>query len=172
MVYEYSLSSKGHNSHKNEGIKISCQYAKHVHMMFYLHTKFHDKWISSFRGVEMTRSFISIFLVPRDITPTKRWGWKFPADMHNTIWCPIYIPSFMKIRSVVSEELRWQGHLRVFSLSSKGHNSNKKMRGSKFPADMHKYIWCPIYIPSYMILNWISSFRGVAMTRFWDGRTE
>ena len=23
----YSLSSKGHNSHKNEGIKISCQYA-------------------------------------------------------------------------------------------------------------------------------------------------
>ena len=28
--------------------------------------------------------------------------------MHNTIWCPIYIPSFMIIGSVVSEELRWQ----------------------------------------------------------------
>ena len=27
LIYEYSLSSKGHNSHKNEGIKISCQYA-------------------------------------------------------------------------------------------------------------------------------------------------
>ena len=29
--------------------------------------------------------------------------------MHNTIWCSIYIPSFMIIGSVVSEELRWQG---------------------------------------------------------------
>ena len=35
-------------------------------------------------------------------------GSKFPADMHNYIWCPIYIPSFMIIGSVVSEELRWQ----------------------------------------------------------------
>ena len=33
---------------------------------------------------------------------------KCSADMHNTIWCPIYIPSFMKIGSVVSKELRWQ----------------------------------------------------------------
>ena len=35
-------------------------------------------------------------------------GSKFPADMHNIIWCPIYIPSYMIIGSVVSEELRWQ----------------------------------------------------------------
>ena len=35
-------------------------------------------------------------------------GSKFPADMHNYIWCAIYIPSFMIIGSVVSEELRWQ----------------------------------------------------------------
>ena len=35
-------------------------------------------------------------------------GSTFPADMHNYIWCPIYIPSFMIIGSVVSEELRWQ----------------------------------------------------------------
>ena len=35
-------------------------------------------------------------------------GSKFPTDMHNYIWCPIYIPSFMIIGSVVSEELRWQ----------------------------------------------------------------
>ena len=36
-------------------------------------------------------------------------GSKFPADMHiNYIWCPIHIPSFMIIGSVVSEELRWQ----------------------------------------------------------------
>ena len=36
-----------------------------------------------------------------------RWS-KFPADMHNYIWCPIYIPSYMITGSVVSEELRWQ----------------------------------------------------------------
>ena len=35
-------------------------------------------------------------------------GSKFPADTHNTIWCSIYMPSFMKNGSVVSEELRWQ----------------------------------------------------------------
>ena len=35
-------------------------------------------------------------------------GSKFPADMHNYIWCPIYIPSFMIIGSIVSEDLRWQ----------------------------------------------------------------
>ena len=35
-------------------------------------------------------------------------GSKFSANMHNYIWCPIYIPSFMIIGSVVSEELQWQ----------------------------------------------------------------
>ena len=35
-------------------------------------------------------------------------GSKFTADMHNYIWSPIYIPSFMIIGSVVSEELWWQ----------------------------------------------------------------
>ena len=33
----------------------------------------------------MVRSFISIFKVPRDITPTKMRGSKFPADMYYTI---------------------------------------------------------------------------------------
>ena len=33
---------------------MSCRYAL-LHMMSYLHTKFHDNWISSFRGVLMTR---------------------------------------------------------------------------------------------------------------------
>ena len=28
--------------------------------------------------------------------------------MHNYIWCPYHLPSFMKFCSVVSEELRWQ----------------------------------------------------------------
>jgi hypothetical protein len=33
---------------------------------------------------------------------------KFPGNMHNYIWCPYYLPSFVKFYSVVSEELRWQ----------------------------------------------------------------
>jgi hypothetical protein len=33
---------------------------------------------------------------------------KFPGNMYNYIWCPYYLPSFMKFCSVVSEELRWQ----------------------------------------------------------------
>ena len=41
----------------------------------------------------------------------KMRGSKFPANMHNTIWCSIYISSFMINGSVVSEELQWQGHL-------------------------------------------------------------
>ena len=28
--------------------------------------------------------------------------------MHNYIWCPYYLPCFMKFCSVVSEELHWQ----------------------------------------------------------------
>jgi hypothetical protein len=42
------------------------------------------------------------------ITPTKFRGSTFPRNMHNYIWCPYYLPSFMKFCSVVSEELRWQ----------------------------------------------------------------
>jgi hypothetical protein len=42
------------------------------------------------------------------ITPTKfRWS-TFPGNMHNYIWCPYYLPSFMKFCPVVSEELCWQ----------------------------------------------------------------
>ena len=33
--------------------------------------------------------------------------------MHNYIWCPYYLPSFMKFCSVVSEELRWQTEWRT-----------------------------------------------------------
>ena len=48
------------------------------------------------------------FLVQRGITPTKLRRSKYPCNMHNYIWCPYYLPSFMKFCSVVSEELRWQ----------------------------------------------------------------
>jgi hypothetical protein len=71
---------------------------------------------------------IKIFLCfQRGIIPTKFRGSKFPGNMHNYIWCPYYLPSFMKFCSVVSEELRWQAASEVYFgkyLSSKGHNSH------------------------------------------------
>ena len=97
-------------------------------------------------------------------------GSEFPADMHNTIRCPLYIPSFMKIESVVSEQLRWQGHLWVFFLCSKGHNSHKN-EGIKISCRYAKPHMIS-YLHTKFHDNWINSFRGVAMTRFWDGRTD
>ena len=86
------------------------------------------------------------------ITPTKFRGSNFPGNMHNYIWCPYYLLSFMKFCSVVSEELCWQAASEVYFgkfLSSKGYNSHKFKR-SKFPGNMHNYIWCPYYLPSFM----------------------
>jgi hypothetical protein len=48
--------------------------------------------------------------------------------MHNYIWCPYFLPSFMTFCSVVAEELCWQAASEVYFgkfLSSKGHNSHK-----------------------------------------------
>ena len=50
-------------------------------------------------------------LSSKGLTPTKMRRSKLPVNMHNTIWCSIYIPSFMINGSVVSEELQWKGHL-------------------------------------------------------------
>ena len=47
------LSSKGHNSHKIQAIKISWLYAQ-LHMVSLLSTKFHEILFSSFRGVALT----------------------------------------------------------------------------------------------------------------------
>jgi hypothetical protein len=79
--------------------------------------------------------------------------------MHNYIWCPYYLPSFMKFCSVVSEELCWQAASVVnFGkfLSSKGHNSHK-IQAIKIPGNMHNYIWCPYYLPSFMKFCWVVS---------------
>ena len=74
-------------------------------MMSYLHTKFHENRISSFRGVAMTRFWdgrtderidgrtdgqtngvtaLLDLLLPL-ATQVKMRGSKFPANMHNTI---------------------------------------------------------------------------------------
>ena len=91
--------------------------------------------------------------------------------MHNTIWCPICIPSFMKIGSVVSEELRWQGHLWVLFSVPRGITPTKK-RGSIFSADMHNYIWWPIYIPSFMIIGSVVSEELIWQDFGTDRRTD
>jgi hypothetical protein len=131
----------------------------------------------------------------------------FPGNMHNYIWCPYYLPSFMKFCSVVSEELRWQTVWRTDGQDKNNMSPHKsknticscayyqeiliswilwelcpfelrnfpkftieaacqrnssetteqnfgitptKFRGSKFPGNMHNYIWCPYYLPSFM----------------------
>ena len=69
--------------------------------------------------------------------------------MENNIWC--YKPSFMKkICSVVSEELRWQADTWWFTvfffLILEGITLIKDSE-SKFPDDMHNYLWCSWHIP-------------------------
>jgi hypothetical protein len=78
--------------------------------------------------IYMQVSVRNITLECLQITPTKLRGSTFPGNMHNYIWCPYYLPSFMKFCSVVSEELHWQAASVVnFGkfLSPKGHNSHK-----------------------------------------------
>jgi hypothetical protein len=87
-------------------------------------------------------SWVSIFVVWLKITSScirKFRRSKFSGNMHNYIWCPYYLPSFMKFCSVVSEELCWQDASEVYVgkfISSKGHNSQKFWQ-SIFPGNMH-----------------------------------
>jgi hypothetical protein len=97
--------------------------------------------------------------------------------MHNYIWCPYYLPSFMKFCSVVSEELHWQAASVVnFGkfLSSKGHNSNKiqEIKISWQYAQLHMVSLLPTKFHEILF----SSFRGVALTNRvtdrWTDRTK
>ena len=99
------------------------------------------------------------------ITPTKFRGSTFPGNMHNYIWCPYYLPSFMKFCLVVSEELRRQAASVVnFGkfLSSKGHNSHKiqAIKTSWRYAQLHMVSLLPTKFHEILF----SSFRGVALT--------
>jgi hypothetical protein len=53
---------------------------------------------ASYVVVHITREFWS---PEAGITPTKFKRSKFTGNMHNYIWCPYYLPSFMKFCSVV-----------------------------------------------------------------------
>ena len=74
---------------------------------------------------------------------------KFPGNMHTYIWCPYYLPSSMKFCSVVSEELHWQT-ASVVNFEVQRGITPTKFRRSKFPGNMHNYIWWPYYLPSFM----------------------
>ena len=107
------------------------------------------------------------------ITPTKFRGSKFPGNMHNYIWCPYYLPSFMKFCSVVSEELCLQAASVVnFGkfLSSKGHNSHKiqEIKISLYYAQLHVLSLLPTQFHEILF----SSFRGVALTNCVTDRTK
>jgi hypothetical protein len=85
--------------------------------------------------------------------------------MHNYIWCPYYLPSFMKFCSVVVEELCWQAASVVnFGkfLSSKGHNSHKSqvIKISWWYVQLHMVSLLPTKCHEILF----SSFRGVAPT--------
>jgi hypothetical protein len=80
-------------------------------MVSLLPTKFHEILFSISEELRwQAASVVNLgnFYVQRGITPTKFRRSKFPGNMHNYIWCPYYLPGFMKFCSVVSEELRWQ----------------------------------------------------------------
>ena len=65
-----------------------------------------DIMIDSCTYIYIQVSVRDITLECLQITPTKFRGSKFPGNLHNYIWCPYYLPSFMYFCSVVSEELR------------------------------------------------------------------
>ena len=82
-------------------ISVSCGYA-HLHIMFFITTKFHKILLSSFRGVALTNCFGSIFyfgqiskfkkgVIPRRIKLNKN------VDNHIYTLCPSLLPSFTKI---------------------------------------------------------------------------
>jgi hypothetical protein len=87
-----------------------------------------DIMIDSYTYIYIQVSVRDITLECLQITPTKFRVSKFPGNMHHYVWCPYYLPSFMKFCSVVSEELCWQAASEVYFgefLSSKGHNSHQ-----------------------------------------------
>ena len=109
----------------SKGIKISWQYTQQC-MVSLLPITFHWNSVQYF----LTSCFRNFgkFLSLKGITPTKFRRSKCPGNMHNYIWCPYYLPSFMKCCSVVSQELIWQAASVVNVgkfLSSKEHNSYK-----------------------------------------------
>jgi hypothetical protein len=93
-----------------------------------------------------------IILECLQITPTKFRGSKFPGNMHNYIWCPYYLWSFMQFCSVVSEELCWQAASELYFVKIQVQRgiTPTKFRRSTFIDNMHNYIWCPYYLPTFM----------------------
>jgi hypothetical protein len=129
-------------------------------MVSLLPTKFHEILFSNFRGVALTSCFSSKFrefLSSKGHNSHKIQAIKFPGNMHNYIWCPYYLPSFMKFCSVVSEELRWQTVWRT-------DEQDKNNMSPHFCGGRHKNLtldlYKVIYIPSFILFIWfVLSFQ-------------
>jgi hypothetical protein len=82
------------------------------------------------------------FQVQRGISPTKFRRSKFPGNMHY-IWCPYYLPSFMKFCSVVSEELCRQAASEVYfgKFQVQRGITPTTFRGSTLPGNMHNIVF-------------------------------
>ena len=96
-----------------------------------------DIMIDSCTYIYIQVSVRNITLECLQITPTKFRGSTFPGNMHNYIWCPYYLPSFMKFCSVVSEELRWQT---VWRTDRQTDGLNKNNTSPHKSGRRHKYI--------------------------------
>jgi hypothetical protein len=116
------------------------------------------------------------------MTPTKFRGSTFPGNMHTYIWCPYYLPSFMKFRSVVSEVVLTSCFRRIFQeiLSSKGATPLKLLNRISWNLVGSKNTICSCAYYQEILISWIlwesllptkfheilfSSFRGVALTK-------
>ena len=76
---------------------------------------------------------------------------KFPGNMHNYIWCPYYLPSFMKFCSVVSEELRWQIVWRT-----DGRTGQKQyVYGGEHNGGRHNYTYDLLCVIQKLKKNWL-----------------
>jgi hypothetical protein len=143
-----------------------------------------DWWWKLFQGNSdiMIDSCTYIFIVSvRDITleclqitSTIFRGSTFPGNMHNYIWCPYYLLSFMKFCSVVSEELCWQAASEVYfgKFQVQRGITPTQFRGSTFPGNMHNYIWCPYYLPSSMKFCSVVSEELHWQTVWWTGQKQ
>jgi hypothetical protein len=72
--------------------------------------------------------------------------------MHNYIWCPYYLPSFMKFCSVVSEGMRWQTVWRTDGQDK--HNMSPHQSGGR-----HNNSSSHIKVSKLKGMSWIQLFK-------------
>jgi hypothetical protein len=69
--------------------------------------------------------------------------------MHNYIWCPYYLPGFMKFCSVVSEELRWQTVWRTDGQRDRRTDGQDKNNMSPHKSEGRHNTLCPFELRDF-----------------------